>query len=86
MVINTLFNETELAMFQRQTGFTFGEFFKTADGVLFAVDSQSGQVFIGRDLLKANVHELESVSSFSQEEDGVVVAIRRNMLKNPLTF
>lgn len=76
MVINTLFNETELAMFQRQTGFTFGEFFKTADGVLFAVDSQSGQVFIGRDLLKANVHELESISSFSQEEDGVVVAFK----------
>ena len=76
MAINTLFNETELAMFQRQTGFTFGEFFKTADGVLFAVDSQSGQVFVGRDLLKANVHELESISSVSQEEDGVVVAFK----------
>lgn len=76
MAINTLFNETELALFQRQTGFTFGEFFNTADGVLFAVDSQSGQVFVGRDLLKANVHELESISSVSQEEDGVVVAFK----------
>lgn len=76
MAINSLFNETELAMFQRQTGFTFGEFFKTADGVLFAVDSQSGQVFVGRDLLKANVHDISSVASVSQAEDGIVVAFK----------
>lgn len=76
MNITSIFNETELAMFQRQTGFTFGEFFRTADGILFAVDSQSGQVFVGRDLLRANVHELECISSVSQEEDGVVVAFK----------
>lgn len=76
MGINTLFNETELAIFQRQTGFTFGEYFKSDDGVIFAVDGQSGLVFVGRDLLRANVHKLGSVSSVSQDEDGIVVSFK----------
>lgn len=76
MEINLLFNETELTMFQRQTGFTFGDFFKTADGVLFAVDSQSGQLFIGRDLLKVNVHKFGNVSSVRQETGGIVLEFK----------
>lgn len=76
MNITSIFNETELAMFQRQTGFNFGEFFRTADGDLFAVDSQSGQVFVGRDLLKANVHSLGNILSVRQEADGIVLAFK----------
>lgn len=74
--IESIFNETELALFQRQTGFTFGKFYKTANDVLFAVDDQSGQVFIGSDLLKANVHELDSVLAVDRKEGCIVVTFK----------
>lgn len=38
MTINSFFNETELAIFYRQTGFSFNDFYKSADGTILAVD------------------------------------------------
>lgn len=72
MSVNTFFNETELAIFCRQTNFTFGDCRRSADGVIFAVDCNSGQVFIGDDLLKSNVHRINSIEDVSLLPDHTV--------------
>lgn len=71
MTIESIFNETELSIFYRQTGFSFGDFFRAEDGTIFAVDRQSGQIFVGDDLLRSNVHALDSIASVNRE-DGTV--------------
>lgn len=73
MSISTFFNETELAIFFRQTNFSFGDFTRSADGTVFALDKQSGQVFIGNDLLRSNVHSLSSISSIDLEEGSTIL-------------
>lgn len=62
------FNETELAIFYRQTGFTFSKFYRSADGSVCALDRQSAQMFIGNDLMRSNVHSLDTIVSATLEE------------------
>lgn len=62
------FNETELTIFYRQTGFTFSKFYRSADGSVYALDRQSARIFIGKDLLRSNVHELDTIVSATLEE------------------
>ena len=40
MTIDKIFNETELTIFYRQTKFTFGDFIKTSDGTICAIDKE----------------------------------------------
>lgn len=73
MKINGLnFNETELDLFRRKTGFIFGECIPVEDGMFYAMDEQSGQVFIGNDLITCNVHSCSSITAVSLESDGEV--------------
>ena len=62
------FNETELTIFYRQTGFTFSKFYRSADGSVCALDRQSAQMFIGNDLMRSNVHSLDTIVSATLEE------------------
>lgn len=74
MTINELFNETDLYIFCRQNNFTFNDFFNADDGAVIAVDKESGQVFIGKDLVRRNVHPLSSVISTAiGDDDGTLV-------------
>ena len=68
MTIDKIFNETELTIFYRQTKFTFGDFVKTSDGTICAIDKEAGLVFIGSDLRRSNVHSLDSVASVNIDE------------------
>lgn len=79
--IESIFNETELALFQRQTGFTFGKFYKAADGILLAADDQSGQVFIGNDLLRTNVHGFSSISTVCRNEGCLTLTFKNSPTK-----
>ena len=79
--IESIFNETELALFQRQTGFTFRKYYKTADDVLFAVDDQSGQIFIGNDLLRTNVHGFSSISTVCRNEGCLTLTFKNSPTK-----
>ena len=72
MPINTLFNETELAIFHRQTRFTFSDYHQFADGTIYAVDRKSCQIFIGNDLLRSNVHALDSIVSVNLEDNRII--------------
>lgn len=72
MNIHSLFNETELDIFSRKTGFTFGDCIQCAEGIIFAIDDQSGQVFAGNDLLRSSVHDLGDLLSVRQDEDQAV--------------
>ena len=76
MTINSLFNETELAIFYRQTGFTFSDFYKSADGAILAVDYLSRQVFVGENLFRSNVHPLDSLSSASLEDGQICLKFK----------
>lgn len=76
MSINTIFNETELAIFHRQTNFTFGDFCRSEDGRIFALDSLSGQIFIGDDLRRSNVHAVDTVASVSMDEDNLTLKFK----------
>lgn len=71
MTIDSIFNETELAIFQRQTGFTFGECYKSSDGTIFSVDRHSSQFFVGSELFRNNVHALDSLASACLENGQV---------------
>lgn len=73
--INTVFNETELAIFHRQTDFTFDRCWQSGDGKFVAVDNSSGQIFIGDDLLKSNVRPLDSIVSAGMKEDNTMFLI-----------
>lgn len=73
MSINSLFNETELAIFCKQARFTFGDFFRSPDGTILAVDNQSGQIFIGKDLFRNHVHGIDSISSVRLEDSHAVI-------------
>lgn len=72
MTIDTFFNETELALFSRQANFTFGEYYLSGDGTILAKDNQSGQIFIGKDLLKSNLHPMDTLVSVDLEEDHII--------------
>lgn len=67
MTIESIFNETELAIFQKKTGFNFNDCYKLSDGTIFALDRQSRQIFVGDDLTRSNVHSLDSLSSVRLE-------------------
>lgn len=69
-LINTIFNETELAIFHRQTGFTFSECFRSTDETICALDPESAQIFIGKDLLTRNVHSFGSIVSVDMKDKG----------------
>ena len=74
--INNIFNETELDIFFRQTGFNFGNIFLSEDGTICAVDIESGLLFIGKDLLTRNVHDIGSVSSVDMEDGAVCLKFK----------
>lgn len=67
MTVDSIFNETELNIFHRQTGFTFGDCIIATDGTVLAVDSKSGQIFVGNELFRRNVHTLGSLTSARME-------------------
>lgn len=67
MKIDSIFNETELAIFHGQTGFSFSEIYKYSDGTIFAVDRQSRQIFAGEDLRRNNVHPFDSLTFVGME-------------------
>lgn len=67
MTVDSIFNETELNIFHRQTGFTFGDCIISSDGTILAVDRKSGQIFVGNELFRSNVHPLASLTSAGME-------------------
>lgn len=67
MTVDSIFNETELSIFNRQTGFTFGDCIISSDGTILAVDRKSGQIFVGNELFRSNVHPLASLTSAGME-------------------
>lgn len=71
MTIDSIFNETELAIFQRKTGFNFNDCYKSSDGIIFALDHQTRQIFVGNDLIRSNVFSLDSLASVSLENGQV---------------
>lgn len=76
--MNIIFNETELEIFRGQTHFSFGKWFYTSDGEICAIDRQSAQIFIGKDLCRSNVRSLSSIQSATLEEDGSVCLTLQN--------
>ena len=76
MTIHSFFNETELAIFYRQTGFSFNDFYKSADGTILAVDYLSRQVFVGGNLFRSNVHSLDSLASASLEDGQICLKFK----------
>ena len=78
MKIDSLFNETELTIFFRQTGFTFSDCYRTSDGTIFAVDRQSNQVFVGNDLFRNNVHPLDSLESVDVENGQIHLSFKNS--------
>lgn len=70
MQISNYFNETELAIFCRQAGFAFNGSERCLNGIICAVDAVSGQLFIGKDLLRSNVRSLSSITDINVEESG----------------
>ena len=76
MTIHSFFNETELTIFYRQTGFSFNDFYKSADGTILAVDYLSRQVFVGENLFRSNVHSLDSLASASLEDGQICLKFK----------
>jgi len=72
MPITKYFNETELAIFYRQTQFTFDEYYRSPYGFICAIDHNSGQIFVGDDLLRNYVHKLDSIASVEKEDGNVI--------------
>ena len=68
MTIDSIFNETELSIFHRQTGFTFGDCLVSTDGTILAVDRKSDRIFVGNELFRSNLHPLASLTSASMEK------------------
>ena len=66
------FNETELAIFKLQSGFELGKYYESQDGTICAVDDVNHKVFIGQNLLRVNVHNLDSLQSVELEDNGIV--------------
>lgn len=66
------FNETELAIFKLQAGFDLGKFYESLDGTICAVDEANHKLFIGQDLLRVNVHNLDLLQSVSMDEECTV--------------
>ena len=66
------FNETELDIFKMQTGFAFTNPLFSDDGVLIDIDEQCDKIFIGRDLLRCNLHSLSSIATVDSDDDGNV--------------
>ena len=73
MQIDKIFNETELAIFCRQTHFSFDDCHQSEDGAIYALDEHSGQIFIGEDLFRNNVHDLDTLASVSLDDDGIIL-------------
>lgn len=67
MTADSIFNETELTIFHRQTGFTFSDIYQSSDKSILAIDHQSNQIFIGDDLVRSYVHPLNSLKSVRME-------------------
>lgn len=76
MPITSLFNETELAIFRKQCNFEFRDYKQCEDGTIYALDYMSGQVFIGRDLVRGNVHKLSDILSVTEENGAVNVTFK----------
>lgn len=72
MSINEYFNETELAIFCRQTDFNFNDYIRCTDGTICAIDAVSGQIFIGKDLQRNKVHSLSSIQDVSADDKGLL--------------
>lgn len=68
MTVDSIFNETELSIFHRQTGFTFGDCLVSTDGTILAVDRKSDRIFVGNELFRSNLHPLASLTSASMEK------------------
>lgn len=62
------FNETELAIFKLQAGFELGKYYESLDGTACAVDEVNHKLFVGQDLLRVNVHDLDSLQSVGLDE------------------
>lgn len=74
MSIESIFNETELAIFHRQTNFTFSVCYQSEDGTILAVDYASAQIFIGKDLMRSCLRDLKALESVSLD-DGQTITL-----------
>lgn len=66
------FNETELAIFKLQAEFELGGYYESQDGTICAIDEENHKIFIGQDLLRVNVHNLDSLQSVSLADGGIM--------------